>query len=108
MSKADYVRAAKQTRPHDCHWPGCGRRVPPAMWGCKAHWFTLPLALRNKIWAAYRPGQEESGEVSEDYFAVADEVQAWIASHLGLGAEPMVREPKPDGDALVKANKDTE
>ena len=30
-SKADYVRSAKQTRRHTCHWPGCRRQVPPAM-----------------------------------------------------------------------------
>lgn len=40
-SKADYVRAQGQTRPHHCHWPGCDKQVPPAMWSCKPHWFAL-------------------------------------------------------------------
>lgn len=74
----DHVRSARQTRPHTCHWPGCDRQVPPAMWGCKQHWFRLPRRLREKLWRAYRPGQEEDLNVSDEYFAVAGEVQQWI------------------------------
>lgn len=76
--KADYVRAASQDRNHTCHWPGCDRQVPPAMWGCKPHWFKLPAALRARVWRTFRPGQEISGRPSADYVAVAREVQAWI------------------------------
>jgi hypothetical protein len=76
--KADYVKRAGQTRNHHCHWPGCDKQVPPAMWGCKAHWFKLPRALRNKIWATYEPGQEVDMTPSADYLAVAQEVQDWI------------------------------
>jgi hypothetical protein len=65
---------------HHCHWPGCDKDVPPAMWGCKPHWFRLPLRLRNQIWATYRPGQEISKTPSEAYVRVAQEVQAWIAA----------------------------
>jgi hypothetical protein len=49
--KADYVRSSSRTRSHRRHWPGCTKQVPPAMWGCKGHWYKLPQALRNKIWA---------------------------------------------------------
>jgi len=88
MSKADHVRAAKQTRFHECHWPGCGKQVPPAMWGCKAHWFALPASLRAKVWRAYRPGQEADLDVSDDYFVIAKEVQLWIAARAAnKGAE---------------------
>lgn len=80
MSKADYVKSQGQTRAHTCHWPGCGKQVPPAMWGCKAHWFKLPQSLRNKIWATYRPGQEVSMTPSQDYLDAANEVDAWIRS----------------------------
>lgn len=76
--KASHVRSAGQTRPHHCHWTGCERNVPPAMWGCREHWFRLPKRLRDRVWAAYRPGQEEDGDVSATYFAVANDVQAWI------------------------------
>jgi hypothetical protein len=81
MSKADYVRAQGQTRNHHCHWTGCKAEVPPAMWGCKRHWFKLPKALRDRIWAAYRPGQEIDQRPSRDYLEVAREVQAWIAAN---------------------------
>lgn len=70
---------AQQARPHACHWPGCERQVPPAMWGCKAHWYALPQPLRTRLWRAYRPGQEADGKPSETYVAVAREIQQWIA-----------------------------
>lgn len=77
-SQAEYVRRQPQTRPHTCHWPGCGRQVPPAMWGCKPHWFALPQRLRDKIWRTYQPGQEVTLTPSEAYLAAAQEVQTWI------------------------------
>lgn len=43
---------------HTCHWAGCPVEVPAKLRGCKPHWFALPRKLRNRIWAAYRPGQE--------------------------------------------------
>ena len=79
MSKADYVRNQPQTREHECHWPGCPKQVPPAMWGCRAHWYSLPLEIRNKIWAVYRPGQEVDIHLSKTYVAAAREAQKWIA-----------------------------
>lgn len=48
------------------------------MWGCMTHWFALPLHLRNRIWAAYQPGQEISKTPSAEYIAAANDVQAWI------------------------------
>ena len=87
MSIADkvaHVKRARQSRRHACHWPGCTKQVPPAMWGCKAHWFALPKPLRDNIWAAYRPGQEETLTPSAAYIAAASEVQAWIAERQRL------------------------
>lgn len=66
---------------HECHWPGCGKEVPPAMWGCKGHWFTLPKHLRDLIWATYRRGQEITKSPSPEYIAAALAVQEWIAQH---------------------------
>ena len=65
---------------HKCHWPGCPREVPPAMWGCKPHWFRLPADLRRLVWAAYHPGQEITKTPSAAYVTVARLVQNWIAS----------------------------
>lgn len=76
--KKAYVRSQKQTRKHHCHWPGCNKQVPPALWGCGKHWFELPKPLRDRIWATYEPGQEVDMTPSEEYLDVADEVQAWI------------------------------
>lgn len=78
MSKADYVKSQSQFRYHTCHWPGCDTQVPPAMWGCKYHWFKLPKYLRDKVWDAYVPGQEITMTPSEEYTEVANEVQKWI------------------------------
>ncbi len=66
---------------HTCHWPGCGKKVPPAMWGCRPHWFSLPKNLRDRIWATYRPGQEITKTPSPAYMDAAKEVQAWIAQN---------------------------
>jgi hypothetical protein len=79
--KARYVLAQKQDRLHHCHWPGCNQQVAPARWGCRAHWFALPKHLRDRIWRAYRPGQERDQKPSAEYVTVAREVQAWIAKY---------------------------
>lgn len=78
-SKRDYVLRQGQTREHHCHWPGCTKQVPPAMWGCKTHWFRLPKHLRDRIWMTYRPGQELMMTPNHAYLQVADEVQKWIS-----------------------------
>lgn len=82
MNKRDYVLSQKQTRSHTCHWSGCNKQVPPAMWGCREHWFKLPLRLRNRIWRAYKPGQEVTLTPSREYLDAAKEVDDWIRSQL--------------------------
>ena len=84
--KVAHVKAAGQIRDHHCHWPGCTEQVPPAMWGCRKHWYALPKDLRRKVWAAYRPGQEINGTPTRAYLEVAREVQDWIAQHGGTTA----------------------
>lgn len=82
MNKFDHVRQAPQTRNHECHWPTCKKQVPPAMWGCRRHWFMLPARIRNAIWRAYRPGQEESLDPSPAYIAAAEAAQDWIRENI--------------------------
>jgi len=77
-NKVDYVKSQGQTRDHTCHWPGCNTQVPPAMWGCRTHWFMLPKYLRNKIWMTYQIGQEVDMTPSDKYMEVVLEVQRWI------------------------------
>lgn len=86
--KVDYVRRQRQARDHECHWPGCKIQVPPAMWGCRAHWYRLPKALRDRVWAAYVPGQEIGMTPSEAYLDVADEVQRWILATVAAKETP--------------------
>ena len=81
--KVAYVLTQRQTRKHHCHWPGCSVQVPPAKWGCLMHWRQLPKVLRDKIWAAYAPGQEVDLSPSDEYLEVAEEVQRWIREHGG-------------------------
>lgn len=81
-AKKAYVRRAKQTRKHHCHWPGCDAQVAPAKWGCMKHWMRLPKRLRDKIWATFRPGQETNWTPSREYVMVAKEVQLWISCEL--------------------------
>lgn len=80
-TKAAYVKAQGQTRAHHCHWPGCDKQVPPALWGCRPHWFSLPINLRNAIWRSYVPGQEVKATPSAAYVAAARAVQDWIAAN---------------------------
>lgn len=80
--KVAYVKSQRQSREHHCHWPGCEKQVPPAMWGCYQHWKLLPRSLQSRIWAAYRPGQEVSMTPSREYLAVAREVQEWITAYI--------------------------
>lgn len=63
---------------HTCHWPRCTIEVPPAMWGCKQHWFMLPVRLRARIWKTYKPGQEITKTPSRAYLEAASDVQKWI------------------------------
>ena len=81
--KKGYVVRQRQTRNHTCHWPGCEKQVPPAMWGCKPHWFKLPKALRDQIWATYEIGQEVNGTPSDEYLVAARAVQIWIENTEG-------------------------
>jgi hypothetical protein len=81
--KRAHVARAKKTRRHTCHWMGCTKQCPPAMWGCKEHWFKLPRHLRDAIWRAYQPGQEERLDPSDEYMRVAELVQKWIAENGG-------------------------
>lgn len=85
--KVAHVKSAGQTRNHACHWPGCTRQVPPALWGCPTHWYTLPRSLRDRIWRTYIPGQETSGRPSREYGDAAKAVQQWIRENVpSLGA----------------------
>ena len=84
---------------HKCHAHGCEVAVPPAMFACKPHWFSLPKAMRDAIRRECRPGQERNKNPSARYLAVQqraigmmafrpnDENAAAIAAHYTFRAE---------------------
>lgn len=80
-AKKEHVRRSRQTRNHTCHWPGCTKQVAPAKWGCMPHWMKLPKYIREDIWSAYQPGQEESLTPNRAYLRAARAAQDWIREH---------------------------
>lgn len=55
---------------HHCHAHGCKRAVPPRMFMCREHWYSLRAPMRAAIWREYRPGQEKDKSPSARYMAV--------------------------------------
>ena len=90
---------------HTCHWPDCKTPVPPKLWGCRAHWYSLPRSLRDEIWLHYAPGQEINGTPSEAYVDVAFRVQEWIKTngHVALPASPPGKRTPADAARILKA-----
>lgn len=64
--------------PHTCHAHDCPTRVPEAMFMCRGHWFRLPKEMRDRVWAAYVPGQEIDKTPSREYLEVAREAIDWL------------------------------
>ena len=58
------------------------------MWGCKQHWFTLPIEIRSRIWRAYQVGQEKFGRPSRAYVEAAHAAQEWIRANFALVPPP--------------------
>jgi hypothetical protein len=69
---------------HHCHATNCKHAVPPQMFMCKRHWFTLPRELRRKIWATYRDGQCDDWNISKEYAQAAIECVTYIAKLEGI------------------------
>lgn len=99
--KANYVRRQRQNRNHTCHWTGCTKQCPPAMWGCKPHWFRLPKHLRDDIWLTYEIGQEVSMTPSDEYLDAAHAVAAWIDDRITECQETLLLHDRKDAVQLV-------
>jgi hypothetical protein len=51
------------------------------MLACRAHWYALPRRIRDRIWRAYRDGQEIDKQPSDEYSDAFDEAQAfWLTA----------------------------
>ncbi len=85
---------------HTCHWPGCTLAVKPRLWGCRAHWYQLPIEIRQEIWRTYRPGQEVDKQPSRAYVAAARKAQDYAREYEATKAQGGKRVvPVPDKDA---------
>lgn len=65
---------------HTCHAAACEIRVPPEMFMCRKHWFSLPKRLRDAIWRTYRSGQCDDWAISHDYAETAKEAVTFVAT----------------------------
>jgi hypothetical protein len=72
--------AMSDTR-HTCHWPGCGKPVPPKLLMCSSHWRRLPAQIRSRIWTTYRNGQELDKNPSSAYVAAVRAALDWVIDH---------------------------
>lgn len=75
---------------HHCHATGCETRVPPAMFMCRHHWFSLPKPMRDAIWRTYRPGQCDDWNISHEYAEAARAAVRYIAEKEGKEADVSV------------------
>lgn len=50
------------------------------MFMCRQHWFMLPESMRDAVWAAYTPGQENNlGRVTAEYLDVTMRCIEYVA-----------------------------
>lgn len=54
---------------HKCPAPACAVTVPPSQFACRGHWYALPKAMRDEIWAEYR--REPLSDAHVDAMAAA-------------------------------------
>lgn len=66
--------------PHTCHASNCRKPVPPEMFTCKPHWFALPKPMRDRIWRAYRAGQCDDMNPSNEYCEAAKAAVIFLAN----------------------------
>lgn len=65
---------------HLCHAQGCSVAVPPRMLMCRHHWFMVSMVIRQHVWNAYVPGQENSKLPTRAYVEAAKAAIADVAS----------------------------
>ncbi len=84
---------------HHCHATDCKTNVPPEMFMCRKHWFSLPKAMRDAIWRTYRPGQCDDWQISQAYSEAAKAAVRLIAAKEGREADVSIYEMlEPNGE----------
>lgn len=67
---------------HECAHPTCTAQVPYGVLACRAHWFALPMAVRNRVgwtWRWWRLNTDDLAALHEYEAAVGEAVTAWGA-----------------------------
>jgi len=77
---------------HHCHATDCAAKVPPEMFMCRKHWFSLPRAMRDEIWRTYRPGQCDDWQISRAYSEAAKAAVRFVAAKEGREADVSIYE----------------
>lgn len=76
----------------ECRALGCGVVVPASFLMCRRHWYMVPKAIRDRVWAEYRSGQVEDLDFSDAWLLAATEAQLAVAVREGrLSAEEAER-----------------
>lgn len=94
---------------HTCHATACDVRVPPEMFMCRRHWFSLPKRLRARVWATYRVGQCDDWNISHAYAEAAREAVVFIATKEGREADTRIYDlldPSVSPGSISAAQKD--
>ena len=76
---------------HRCHFPGCKEPTPRKRLYCKPHWFMVPAAIRDRVWAAYfKLPHGPAGNclrVSDSWFQAVKDAEDAIKSKLAAKAK---------------------
>jgi hypothetical protein len=79
-------------------------RVPPEMFMCRRHWFSLPKAMRDAIWRTYRAGQCDDWNISAGYADAASAAVRFIAAKEGrepdVAVYDLLRPARPAGEKV--------
>jgi len=67
---------------HSCAVPQCAVRVDRTRLMCRRHWYLVPKAIRDQVWATWRSGQ---GALSADH---REAVVLAVAAVLAAMARP--------------------
>lgn len=69
---------------HHCHAIGCAAPTARRLFACLPHWAALSPALRERLWAAYQPGQENGAvPVSPTYLRAVAAARLYLAEAEG-------------------------
>jgi hypothetical protein len=71
---------------HTCHAVACEATCPPKYLMCGRHWRMVPTVLQEAVWANYRPGQEQRGLPTDEWFQAARAAQVAVADLEGHSA----------------------